>query len=881
MTARRVRQLVDLFLGGSPMRRISPRQGKLRATLAAAAAALALGACSSLPAKDQSTAAVIHPEIWPKGQSGVARDPAIEAEVAKLLSRMTLEEKIGQTIQADIASVRPEDVRKYHFGSILNGGGSGPYGDDRALAPLWLKAADDYYVASLPATPDRPRIPVIWGSDSVHGNSNIIGATIFPHNIGLGAARDPDLLRKIGEVTAIETRVVGADWTFAPTVAVVRDDRWGRTYEGYSEDPDIVRQYAGAVVEGIQGKPGDPDFLRDGHIIATAKHFLGDGGTDKGHDQGDNLSSEEDLRDIFSAGYQSAIAAGVQTVMASYSSWHGQKMHGNKALLSDVLVGRLGLDGFVVSDWNAHGQLPGCTVASCAAAYNAGVDMIMVPNDWRALFNNTLAQVRSGEIPMARLDEAVSRILRVKLRAGVMSEGAPSTRPYGGQWDQLGSPAHRAVARQAVRESLVLLKNDGGILPLKTGLRVLVAGDGADDLGKQCGGWTISWQGTGNVRSDFPHGQTIFEGIQEKVAAGGGSATLSVDGAFKDKPDVAVVVFGENPYAEFAGDRENLAFEPGDAHDLHLLQSLHAQGIPVVAVFLSGRPLYMTREINASNAFVAAWLPGTEGGGVADLLFRKPDGSIAYDFRGKLSYSWPRGPNQTPLNVPRKSFFNFISGPSYDPLFAFGYGMDFAHPRDLDALPEAPDGELLAANVDTYLRAGHAAPPWSLSLIAADGTSTSAERAPAAAPGGGLSVVRTDRKTQEDTLVAIWSGTGGASLAISGAPVDLARQTNGDMSLRLDLRVDGAPSAAVRLGMGCGKNCAGTVDLTQALRMASGSGWTSVAVRLSCFKTAGANMNAVSMPFELSSNGPLVVSIGSIKLAPGEGPPSCPAAPQS
>jgi beta-glucosidase len=628
---------------------------------------------------------VIHPELWPKGQSGVARDPAIEAEVSRLLAQMTLEEKVGQTIQADIASVSPDDVRQYHLGSILNGGDSGPHHNDRAPAPDWLAAADVYFNASLPLTPDRPRIPILWGMDSVHGNSNIIGATIFPHNIGLGAARDPDLMREIGRITAIETRVTGADWTFAPTLAVVRDDRWGRTYESYSEDTGVVSTYSTAVIEGLQGTPGAPDFLRDGHVIATAKHFIGDGGTDGGKDRGDNISSESDMRDIFAPPYQAAIAAGVQSVMTSYSSWQGYKMHGNKALLNDVLVDRLGFDGFVVGDWNGHAEVPGCTATHCAAAYNAGVDVIMAPDTWRGLYNNTLAQVRSGEISMARLDEAVSRILRIKLRAGVMTAGAPSARPYAGQWTQLGSPEHRAVARQAVRESLVLLKNDAGVLPLNPKLHVLVAGDSADDLGGQCGGWTISWQGTGNTRTDFPNGQTIFEGIREQVQAVGGTALLSADGSFSDKPDIAVVVIGESPYAETAGDRPDLAF---DSRDLGLLRKLHAQGIPVVTVFLSGRPLYLTREINLSNAFVAAWLPGSEGGGVADMLFRKPDGTVAYDFRGKLSFSWPRAPDQTPLNVPRPTDSESVRA-AYNPLFAFGYGLDYAQPRELGLLPEA------------------------------------------------------------------------------------------------------------------------------------------------------------------------------------------------
>ncbi|MEI9995271.1 MAG: exo 1,3/1,4-beta-D-glucan glucohydrolase [Rhizomicrobium sp.] len=820
----------------------------------------------------------IHPELWPKLRSPVMDDPTIEARIADMLAKMTVEEKVGQTIQADVASVTPADVKQYHLGSILDGGNSGPYGNDRALAPDWLKEADAFYAASMDVPAGHVAIPVIWGSDSVHGNSNIIGATIFPHNIGLGAARDPALLRRIGEITAVETQVVGQDWTFSPTIAVVRDDRWGRTYESYSEDPSIVREYAGEMVQGIQGVPGAPDFLRNGHIIATAKHYLGDGGTDLGHDQGDNLSSEADLRDIHAAGYQAAIAAGVQTVMASYSSWHGQKMHGNHALLQDVLFDRFGFNGFVVSDWNAHGQLPGCTTTNCAAAFLAGIDMLMAPDSWKGLYESTVAQVKSGAIPMARLDQAVARILRVKLRAGVFEAGRPSVRTYGGRWDQLSSPEHRAVARQAVRESLVLLKNEHGLLPLQPGLSVLVAGDGADDMGKQTGGWTISWQGTGNSRSDFPHAQTIYEGIAEQVQAGGGDADLSVDGSFRKKPDVAIVVFGEAPYAEFMGDRDNLAFEPGDPRDLRLIRALHAQGIPVVGIFLSGRPMYVTREINASDAFVAAWLPGTEGGGIADLLFRRKDGSMPYDFRGRLSFSWPRAPDQAPLNVPAPDASD-AEKQAYNPLFAFGYGLSYAQPRDIGNLPEAPGGDMVEANVDRYLEAGHAAPPWSLAIVGGDGSSAPVMRLPAATPA--LTLASADHLKQEDTLVAAWTGTGRAGLAISGTPIDLSRQTNGDMALRLELRVDEAPSVPVMLEAGCGTNCHAAVDVASLLRSVQGKGWTSIAVRLACLRQAGANMAAISTPFVLTSTARLTLSLSSVRLAPGEGPPACPAASQS
>ncbi len=652
---------------------------------------------SALPTDiDDGTSTVIHPEIWPKGESGLARDPVIEAQVAQLLSQMSVEEKVGQIIEPDINTATPDDIRKYHIGSILNGGDSGPHGNDRALAPDWLKIADENYAASVDVVPGKPAIPLLWSIDAVHGNSNIIGATLFPHNIGLGAMHDPGLVQKIGEITAQEVRVIGSDWTFAPTIAVARDDRWGRTYESYSEDPSIVTQYASAMITGLQGIPGDPDFLKGTHVIATAKHYLGEGGTDGGKDQGDNLYSEAALRDIFAPPYEVAVKVGVQSVMASYSSWREQKMHGNKALLSDVLVGRLGFDGFVVGDWDGYGQIPGCSMTDCPQALLAGLDVYMAPHGWRGLFDNTVAEVNSGRIPMARLDEAVSRMLRVKLRAGLMSEGKPSSRPFAGRFDLLGSPEHRAVARQAVRELLVLLKNDAGLLPLSPRAHVLVTGDGADNLPKQSGGWTISWQGEGNKRSDFPNGSTIFEGIKASVEAAGGTATLSVDGQTRTRPDVAIVVFGEDPYAETRGDRPSVDYP--HSHDLKLLQQLKAEGIPVVSIFLSGRPLYVTPEINASDAFVAAWLPGGEGEGISDVLFTKPDGSVAYDFRGRLSFSWPRAPDQTPLNVGTEPYY---------PLFAYGYGLDYAHPRNLGPLPEAPVvASSSEANRDEFVGAG-------------------------------------------------------------------------------------------------------------------------------------------------------------------------------
>lgn len=776
---------------------------------------MALALSARAASAGDATDATIHPEIWPMGASGVAEDPAIDARVAALLAQMPVEDKVGQIIQPDIASLTPDDVRKYRFGSIMSGGNSGPGNNDHAPPPAWLKAADDYYAAEMEPVPGHVNIPPIWGTDAVHGNSNIIGATLFPHNIGLGAMDDPALMREIGAVTAKELRVVGGDWTYAPTIAVVRDDRWGRTYESYSEDPRIVSDYAAAIVEGLQGKPGDTDFLSGAHVLATAKHFLGDGGTDGGIDQGDNPYGEETLRDVFAPPYRAAIGAGVQTVMASYSSWRGQKMHGNHALLNDVLVGRLGFNGFVVGDWNGYAQLPGCTYGSCPQALMAGVDMIMAPDAWRKLYDTTLAQARSGMIPMARLDEAVSRILRVKFRSGLMDAAKPSARPYAGQWNLLGAAEHRAVARKAVRESLVLLKNEHAILPLAPGLHVLVAGDGADNLPKQSGGWTISWQGDGNSRADFPGATTIFEGICDVVSAAGGTATLSVGGATADKPDIAIVVFGENPYAEFQGDRADVDYQSGNRRDLALLRDLKARGIAVVSVFLSGRPLYVSPEINVSDAFVAAWLPGSEGGGVADMLFKKADGTTAYDFRGRLSFSWPRAPEQTPLNVGTEPYY---------PLFAYGYGLDYAHPKDLGPLPETPQAQ--RADADRYVEAGKALPPWQLKQSA-------------------------------------------NAVVVTGPKINLTRATDGDMALEVKLRLTKAPKAHVMLSMGIG-----AIDVTRLLpRRGAGT----LAVRLSCFRAAGADMRMIDAPLGFRSPGGLTLKLVSAKLAPGTGAPFCPA----
>jgi beta-glucosidase len=610
--------------------------------------------------------------LWSAAPAHPTQDPQIETKIAALLARMTLEQKIGQMVQADIRSVTPDDVRKFRLGSVLNGGGAFPGENKHASVGDWVALADRFYDASMDTANGQLAIPIMWGTDAVHGHNNVIGATLFPHNIGLGAAHDPDLIERIGAVTAREVAVTGLDWTFAPVVAVVRDDRWGRTYESYSEDPEIVRSYAERMVRGLQGTPGSKSFLDTSHVLATAKHFIGDGGTADGVDRGDNRSSEAELLKIHAPGYIAAIDAGVQTIMASYNSWKGWKVHGSSYLLTEVLKQRMGFDGIVVSDWDGVDEVQGCSKDKCAQAVNAGIDMFMVPTEWKSFIGNTLDQVRTEKIPLSRIDDAVTRILRVKFRAGLFDKGRPSSRPLANKRELFGSAEHRELARQAVRESLVLLKNEHGLLPLRRNANVLVAGDGADNIPKQTGGWTVTWQGTENANAEFPGATSIFQGIARTVGGAGGTASSAAGpklDRLQARPDFAIVVFGEDPYAEWFGDLKSLDYcGAGGGAELALLQQLRQASVPSVCVFLTGRPLWIEPELAACDAFVVAWLPGTEGGGIADVLFRKADGSVNHNFSGKLSFSWPRTVAQTSLNR---------NDPKYDPLFPYGFGLRY------------------------------------------------------------------------------------------------------------------------------------------------------------------------------------------------------------
>jgi beta-glucosidase len=535
------------------------------------------------------------------------------------------------------------------------------------------------------------------------------------------------------------------------------------------------------------------------------------------------------------------------TVMVSFSSWQGVKMHGNRSLVTGVLKQRFGFEGFVVSDWNGHAQLPGCSEENCAAAVLAGIDMLMAPASWKGLFHNLLSQARSGEIPMERIDDAVRRILRVKAKLGMFDKD----RPWEGRTEAIGAGAHRALAREAVRKSLVLLKNNGGVLPIKGSARVLVAGSGADDIGQQSGGWTLSWQGTGNVNGNFPNGESIYSALKQALARSGGQAELQVDGRYTAKPDVAVVVFGETPYAEMQGDVRTLEYQPADKQDLALLKKLRAAGIPVVAVFLSGRALWVNPELNASDAFVAAWLPGSEGGGVADVLIGDQSGKPRHDFSGKLSFSWPRSAAQTHLN---------FGQPNYDPLFAYGYGLAYADRQIVAPLPEESGVSAAEWNVDRYFVSGRTPAPWRFSLR---------QDAPGAVS---MHVVDADG-VQEAGRQFVWSGKSPAAVTIaSSSAIDLARQANGELSLLIEYRVDQKHTAPVQLAMKCANaGCGATFDLTKVLESAATGQWRTAKVRLSSFREAGVDMANVTEPLVITTAGRLTLSLKTVRLTADPG----------
>ena len=583
----------------------------------------------------------------------------------RILNNMTLEQKVGHVIMPEINSVTPEEVKKYQFGTILNGGGGFPNQNKNSSVQDWKNLSKSYYEAS--PIIDGVRVPILWGTDAVHGHNNVIGATIFPHNIGLGATRNELLVRKIGNAVAKEVASTGIIWTFAPTVAVPKNDLWGRTYEGFSENTDLVSSLGKSFIIGLQGE--SESFLDEDHILATVKHFVGDGGTNNGIDQGNTIIDEFLLKEVHAKPYYDAINECALSIMASFNSWNGKKMHGNKYLLTEVLKSQMGFNGFIVGDWNGHGQIPGCEDNNCPDALISGVDIYMVPTEWESLYFNTLEQVRNGVIPIERLNDAVQRILIVKEHLGLFNQRVPHS--YNKNF--LGSKDHIALAREAVRESIVLLKNHNNNLPMNPNKKYLIVGEMSQQIENQMGGWTITWQGKSwegvNLSNeDFPNTQSIFDSLSNYIIQNGGSVEYSKDGSYKNKPDTVIFVYGETPYAEGEGDIVNLNFSKNNRNLLKKMRIFQKNNISVVSLFISGRPLIVDNEIKYSDSFVSIWLPGTAVEGINDVIFSNKDGSINYDFKGKLSFSWPSKTSNNPLNEKDEDYL---------PLYKYGYGLTY------------------------------------------------------------------------------------------------------------------------------------------------------------------------------------------------------------
>jgi beta-glucosidase len=808
-----------------------------------------------------------HYTDWPRITSRAAVDPQLDARVRDIVARMSLAQKIGQMTQAEIKSITPDQVRQFYIGSVLNGGGSWPQGNKHASVADWLALADRYHDASM-AVDSPVKVPIIWGTDAVHGDSNVFGATLFPHNIGLGAAHDPALIRQIGAATARAVRATGVDWAFAPTLAVAQNVRWGRTYESFSDHGPLVRAYARAYVTGLQGDFGDAN------VMATAKHFIGDGATANGIDQGNAKVSRLDMINVHGSGYFGALEAGVFSVMASYNSWDDAadgidygKMSGARALLTGALKDKMGFPGFVVSDWNAIGQLPGCSNASCPQAINAGIDMVMVPDDWRAFIANTKRQVRDGEIPMARIDDAVSRIVRAKLAMGAFGK-RPSQRAGAGDASLLQD---RVLARRAVRESLVLLKNNHDALPLKRGSKLLVVGKSADSIANQVGGWSLTWQGTDNGNADFPNATSVLAGIREADGAAHVTYRATADGVDLKAFDAIVAVIGETPYAETMGDIiPSATLRHSDRHpeDLAVLKAAAASGKPVVAVFLSGRPLFVNDLLNQSDAFVAAWLPGSEGGGIADLLFAGGAGKHAFNFTGTLAMPWPGVPCPHAGNDNEKAA-NW--------LFARGYGLHYPGHHELPTLPLHAEVGTCASASTLPIFHTIAQSPFALYLGAgSSGHEVHAVGAdlnrviewPAAHPVLSLHTVQVN--TQQDAKSVTWRAPG-RFFAQSPQSTNLMPLVATRAALRFDMVIGTPARSPVKMYMGCGDDCIRTVDVTRLFATYDLDKRHAVSIPLHCFIKPGADLAHVDVPFGVLAAPPFSAAFANVRIVAGAG----------
>ena len=846
---------------------------------------------------------------WPRILDEENLDKDLEERIRGLLGQMTLEEKIGQMIQPDLREVTVEEAGEYKLGSILNGGGAWPFGNKYASSSDWVSLADDYYKSVAKAFEGRGfTIPFMWATDAVHGHNNVFGATLFPHNIGLGSAHDPELIKRIGIATAKEIAVTGLDWSFSPTVAVPQNYRWGRVYEGYSQDPLVTSSYARAMVLGLQGEDGELD--RPGKVISTLKHWVGDGGTLNGTDRGKNHDPELKLINTHARGYFSGIEAGAQAVMVSFNSWinsknesvsgdvhFNQKVHGSGYLISEVLKGKLGFDGIVITDWNGHSEIAGCSGSNCPDAVLAGNDVIMVTarSDWKAFYANLLDQVRTGLIPMDRIDDAVTRILRVKMRAGLWEKPSPKLRIFSGRQDLLSSQEHRNLARESVRKSLVLLKNNQGVLPLIRDANYVVLGSAAKDIQKQTGGWSLTWQGNENEGPlDFPEAKTVFDAVRDEV--GPDRVFSSVETAPADS--IAIVVIGEDPYAEMVGDidptktLEYSRLKRTYAKDLALLRNLSERGMQVVTVFFSGRPLYVNEELNLSSAFIAGWLPGIAGEGITDLLFANDD----YDFTGRLSFAWPGKKCDAVLNRTYEEaggeenlIDRELTSDQISPLFPLGYGLSYEETRSdtfgIDSsyveLDERSYGCGLDAKVetvasDTKRLFGIGADDDFAMLISGISTNWVGIKASSGSSSQIREVLTTpiDYIHQQDGLRVEFSGEGAGQIylgSIEGSYIDLQHFVNANATLDVTFALPSRIPDTLTLAMHCVWPCKGEVNLIEFVgdkdRLNSQE-WVTASVPLARLEEDGMSFSKVSTPFLIFSDSEIEFLLGNVELVP-------------
>lgn len=841
---------------------------------------------------------------WPEITSKRGYDATLEREIGAILEQMTLEEKIGQMIQAEVQQLEPDDVRIYKIGSALNGAGVWPRKNKYSTALEWAQMIEPYWLASQEGFRGRPfNIPFAWATDAVHGHNNLFGATIFPHNIGLGATHDENLIRRIGRVTALEIAASGIDWTFAPTVTVPCDARWGRFYEGYSDDPELIMRFAAQMVFGLEG---DEQDARDGNnVIATVKHWIGEGGTKWGIDRGVNVCPEERLRHVHAAGYLAALNAGAQVVMLSFSSWKSEqnydfdphtrapyngKLHGSRYLITDVLKQQMQFDGIVITDWDGHSEVSKCTLQDARYCFNAGADVLMVEarQDWLAVIQATLADVRADRISMSRIDDAVRRILRVKRRAHLSLRVQPTKRALVRNSRQIvGCEGHRSVAREAVRKSLVLLKNKKQILPLSPKARILLAGSGANDITKHTGGWSLSWQGHDVSLEDFPGAMTIGMAVRRAVGEERVTEWTEVEsGTNMPHPDAAIVVIGEDSYAEMHGDirpwrsLEYASLKPSYKEDLETIRVIKARGIPMVVIFLGGRPLYISEEIRLADAFVVAWLPGTEGEGITDVLFAKEDGSVRFDFQGRLPVSCPA--TRRSFSIAYPAVYDGLTGgevalarlEKHQSLFPRGYGLNYASPARASE-------ELDRIVLDPQVAEQHPGPPSeNFALLGPNVTTRFDLRISGNGCWVGIDVSRTE--PMEILLGRLepvdYLGRGDAfSLDFNGRIAcfyiqfpdletrHLCNYVSAGGLLAFSVRMPAKPSGKVLLAC---HNCfpsQGALDVTHLFCGAELNQWVELRVPLASLAKAGSEFCRINVPFMLYTAAKLKCQIGNIR----------------